>query len=55
MALQNKEEVFVDNLDKSLFSFTKKNLILVHRNVSDFYQIRLKKNIFADNNSNPQQ
>ena len=38
-----REESVITNLDKSILVFSKKHVILVHRNLSDFYNIRLRK------------
>lgn len=39
----------LDNLDKSMLVFSKKHLILVHRNLSDFYTVRLRKPFQGEN------
>lgn len=31
------------NLDRCVLAFSKKHMLLVHRNLSDFYTIRLRK------------
>ena len=36
------------NLDKSMLVFSKKHVILVHRNLADFYSIRLRKPFQGD-------
>lgn len=47
-----REEVSVTNLDKSVLVFSKKHVILVHRNLADFYSIRLRKAFSGDNEKN---
>lgn len=44
-----REHVVLENLDKSVLVFSKKHLILVHRNLSDFYTVRLRKPFAGDN------
>ena len=38
----------IENLDKSMIVFSKKHLILVHRNLFDFYTVRLRKPFTGD-------
>ena len=49
---KHREETQVTNLDKSILVFSKKHAILVHRNLADFYTIRLRKAFQGEHEKN---